>query len=255
MTDQIGEKQPGGRGPTKRYPTMTFEEALVLPGSILEYGVNGEIQRLTLLGKLNRSPNSNASRELITSSSKYGLTSGSYNAPSLKVTEIGRKVIRDERLNPEVRLNLAIEKFDPFKKLYEKLVNQRLPDATVLGDELGTLGVDAGDRGKAAEVFTSNIRFIGLVQEIKGSDVVTSHSHAVDQLPSPESEDESSIETEPRKIETGEPSATTTTGIAVVASEPSVHIDVQIHIDSTASPEQIDQIFASMARHLYGKQG
>lgn len=32
---------------------------------------------------------------------------------------------------------------------------------------------------------------------------------------------------------------------------PDVHIDVQIHIDSTASPEQIDQVFASMARHLY----
>ena len=34
-------------------------------------------------------------------------------------------------------------------------------------------------------------------------------------------------------------------------SYPDVHIDVQTHIDSTASPEQIDQIFASMARHLY----
>ncbi|MBI4200389.1 MAG: DUF5343 domain-containing protein [Chloroflexi bacterium] len=34
-------------------------------------------------------------------------------------------------------------------------------------------------------------------------------------------------------------------------TEPTVHIDIQIHIDSSASPEQIDQIFASMARHLY----
>lgn len=34
---------------------------------------------------------------------------------------------------------------------------------------------------------------------------------------------------------------------------PSLHIDVQVHISSEASAEQIDQIFASMARHLYGK--
>lgn len=34
---------------------------------------------------------------------------------------------------------------------------------------------------------------------------------------------------------------------------PALHIDVQIHIDSTASAEQIDQIFASMARHIYKK--
>ncbi len=36
-------------------------------------------------------------------------------------------------------------------------------------------------------------------------------------------------------------------------SEPSVHIDVQIHISPDAPPEQVDQIFASMAKHLYGR--
>ena len=33
---------------------------------------------------------------------------------------------------------------------------------------------------------------------------------------------------------------------------PALHIDIQVHIDPTSSAEQIDQIFASMARHLYG---
>ena len=36
-----------------------------------------------------------------------------------------------------------------------------------------------------------------------------------------------------------------------VPSEPSIHIDLQIHISPEATPEQIDQIFASMRRHLY----
>ncbi|MCB9389079.1 MAG: hypothetical protein H6512_05730 [Acidimicrobiia bacterium] len=35
---------------------------------------------------------------------------------------------------------------------------------------------------------------------------------------------------------------------------PSLHIDIQIHIPSDADPEQIDQIFASMAKHLYPQQ-
>lgn len=34
-------------------------------------------------------------------------------------------------------------------------------------------------------------------------------------------------------------------------SEPSLHIDIQIHIAADASGDQIDQIFASMAKHLY----
>jgi hypothetical protein len=32
---------------------------------------------------------------------------------------------------------------------------------------------------------------------------------------------------------------------------PTIHIDVQVHLPSDANPEQIDAIFASMAKHLY----
>lgn len=35
---------------------------------------------------------------------------------------------------------------------------------------------------------------------------------------------------------------------------PSLHVDVQIHIPATATNDQIDQIFASMAKHLYGRE-
>ena len=35
---------------------------------------------------------------------------------------------------------------------------------------------------------------------------------------------------------------------------PSVHIDIQIHISPEATTDQIDQIFKSMSKHLYGSQ-
>jgi hypothetical protein len=38
------------------------------------------------------------------------------------------------------------------------------------------------------------------------------------------------------------------------APEPALHIDVQVHIPADASAEQIDRIFESMARHLYGRR-
>lgn len=34
---------------------------------------------------------------------------------------------------------------------------------------------------------------------------------------------------------------------------PSLHIDIQVHVSAEASAQQIDQIFASMAKHLYGR--
>ena len=36
-------------------------------------------------------------------------------------------------------------------------------------------------------------------------------------------------------------------------SGPTVHLDIQIHIPADATPEQIDQIFSSMSRHLYAR--
>lgn len=35
-------------------------------------------------------------------------------------------------------------------------------------------------------------------------------------------------------------------------NSPSLHIDLQIHISPEASADQIEQVFASMAKHLYG---
>lgn len=40
---------------------------------------------------------------------------------------------------------------------------------------------------------------------------------------------------------------------AIESSLPALHIDVQIHISADASEAQIDAIFDSMAKHLYGK--
>jgi len=36
-------------------------------------------------------------------------------------------------------------------------------------------------------------------------------------------------------------------------NRPDVHIDINIHISADAGPEQIDKVFESMARHLYGR--
>lgn len=43
-------------------------------------------------------------------------------------------------------------------------------------------------------------------------------------------------------------------GAGRAALGPALHIDVQIHISPEASADQIDQIFASMAKHLYGSK-
>jgi hypothetical protein len=48
--------------------------------------------------------------------------------------------------------------------------------------------------------------------------------------------------------------AATASRSASMGISPNLHIDVQVHISPESSPEQIDQIFASMAKHLYGEK-
>ena len=41
--------------------------------------------------------------------------------------------------------------------------------------------------------------------------------------------------------------------IGATSFGPALHIDIQIHISPEASAAQIEQIFASMAKHVYGR--
>ena len=257
-TEQDGDtKQRRGRGPTKPFPLLTFEVTLTLAEGIMEHGVNGEIQRLTLFSKLGLSPSSSKTRELITNSSKYGLTSGSYKASSLSVTDNGQIVVGADHTPQEVvgkKLELAIKQFEPFGMLYAKLEDQRLPEGIVLQDELGNVGISDADRQKAAEVFVANIRYLGLIQDINGQDYVRNIEQVAEQLPAVESSEGSNEELAAGASLEGEPAGNTVQG-PDSASSPSLHIDVQIHIDSSATLDQIDHIFESMARHLYGREG
>ena len=253
------EGRPKRRRRSKPFPSMKFEESLLLPEAIMEHGVSGEIRRLTLFGKLDRSPDSGPSRNLVTNSSKYGLTSGSYRATSLSVTDKGRIALAVEQSPREAidtQFQLAIGQFEPFNNLYEKLKDQRIPTDEVLKDELGNVGFNDSDRSKAAEIFTANLRFLGLVHNISGSDYVRTIEQVLEEKPEkstraaedslkPDSTDlpDASVKpAEDNKKDTPRPNL------------PELHVDIQIHIDSTASPEQIDQIFSSMARHLYGRE-
>ena len=187
------------------------------------------------------------------------MTSGSYAAQTLTVTESGRVALGVDtsiREAKQKQFELAVGQFDSFNNLYERLRDGRVPGDSVLKDDLGRVGVQTADLQRAAEIFTANIRYLGLVTEINDNQYVRTIEQVVGELSSadePVAEDIPNDSTEAQPSE--EAIVRTPTPAGVPAKEPSVHIDVQVHIDSSASPDQIDQIFSSMARHLYGREG
>lgn len=255
MTNQARDERR--RGP-KSFPTLPFEDVMPLSRGIREHGVGGRIRRLTLFDRLDRKPESSTSRQLVFTSSRYGLTSGGQNAEYLVITDDGELLAGNlsEREVRQKAFQLAIGQQEVFSKLYDKLVSKRLPAADVLKDELGQIGVPQTDQEQAAKIFIANARYLGLVRETGGSERIIPIDQVLEELPATTEKPavRESVAAEAATDAQSQPGPSRPPTPSTTLADPSVHIDIQIHIDSSASPEQIDQVFASMARHLYRRE-
>ena len=98
-------KPRGGKGKRTRtpriYPALSFEESLALADGIHTHASGEKVSRLTLLKQMNKSPTSSSTQVLITSSTKYGITKGSYVAEHIELTPQGR-LASDKDTPPQI---------------------------------------------------------------------------------------------------------------------------------------------------------
>lgn len=168
------------------FPACSFEEALSFAKSILEYGSGQPVRRLSLFDHLQKSPDSSASRQVITNTGKYGLTKGSYSAEMIELTPEGAKAVDEELSSRELsrsRIKLAIEDIEPFKKLYEQFSGSKLPVRAALIDAIKEYGVGEDLAEEAVDTFIVNLRYVGLLQTLSGAERILTVSHYLDTLP------------------------------------------------------------------------
>ena len=89
---QVEPKATPRRRRTKPYPSIAFQDALKLGQGVMSHAGGQPIKRLTLMEKLDRSPTSGPTRSMVTDSSKYGITEGSFNAEEISLTKDGYTV-------------------------------------------------------------------------------------------------------------------------------------------------------------------
>ncbi len=249
----VPAKRRRGRGPTKTFPLSSFEDTLVLARAIYEHGVDGVLRRTTVFDRLGRSADGGTSRQLVTDSARYGLTAGSYQAEQLKLMENGAKLFSPEtppRERKEMEFDLAIRQIGPFNAVYERLKDKRVPAQDVLVDQLTDVG--PSDRQRCAAVFLENVRYLGLVKERAGGERIITLEESLEEASAGAPRREAGAGQQRVEEQEGPAGERSPPGPAV--TEPKVHIDMNIHIDSSVSAEQIDQLFASMARHLYRRE-
>lgn len=184
-TEGANEDRKGSRRTrrTTLFPARTFEDALELPTAIFRMASGQTVRRITLLDGLSKSPTSSATRQLITNSSKYGLTTGSYNSETLGLTDGGLRVVGEQQPAADrtrACFELAIQSIDIFKKLYESYVDARLPASAVLMDKAREFGIPDGDLAACIETFTVNAKYVGVLRSISGAERFISLDTLVD---------------------------------------------------------------------------
>lgn len=164
------------RGP-KPYPVIPFEQALKIGQGIAEFGAGHPLKRATLFEKLNLSINQ-TTRDLITASNRYGITNGSHSADEFSLTPEGAKCVASTATpdRNRARIKLAILDIEPFKRLYEKFRNGKMPAIEAMRDTVDDL--NEGDRAPCVDIFVQNAKYVGILQTREGAEFVTSVDEA-----------------------------------------------------------------------------
>jgi hypothetical protein len=169
----------------RSFPASTFEDALPLAQAIQQFAAGQRVRRLTLFDNLQRSPDSGISRQLMTNSSRYGLTTGSKNTEYIELTSDGKTATNpeiDERQKLKARFKLAIENIPPFNDLYDHLNGNKVPAQAVLRDFLLEKGYSPDEVAECIDTFIVNAKFLGLLKPIAGSERLLSIEHVLDEV-------------------------------------------------------------------------
>jgi hypothetical protein len=176
----------GRRRTSRPFPASSFEEALAFTRQVFEFGSGQPVRRLSLFDHIGKAPESGPSRQLITNASKYGLIKGNYSSEQLELTQEGLRAVNDEQSSREqarARVKLAIEDHEPFKRLFERLSNNKLPARSALIDAMKEFSVPEEFAEEGVDTFIVNLRFVGLLRTLSGAERIITIDHLLDSLP------------------------------------------------------------------------
>ena len=129
--------------PKSHFPPRTLKDAMVIAQTIFDKNAGNPMYRLTLASELELKPEGRVFRDLITASSGYGLTSGSYKAEMISLEDLGRKVSGGD-LEAVYEALFSVELFDTFFDRYATGGRGAIPSEKAVDDFLGPIGPDAG---------------------------------------------------------------------------------------------------------------
>jgi hypothetical protein len=162
-----------------------FNEAAPLGMAIHQFASGQRVRRLTLLKQMQKSPTSGPTKQLITNSGKYKITTGSYAADWIALTPTGTVATEPGVLSKrklKAQFALAIEGVAPFAQLYTEYKSKKLPSQEVMKDFLRESGVEEEVLQECVDTFVVNAKDLGLIQTLGGSETLFPIESRLDDL-------------------------------------------------------------------------
>lgn len=161
-------------------------DSLALGNAIMKHAAGEKVRALTLLEKLGKSTSSSGTRMLITNSSKYGITTGSYTAEFFELTPVGSIAVNTTKSEQERRkaaFQLAVESVAPFKYLYDHYKGKRLPEREIIKDVIRDSKIDIPDLDECVDTFIVNAKDLELLRTIGGAETLVPIEQVLEELP------------------------------------------------------------------------
>jgi cell division septation protein DedD len=240
-----------------RLPQVPIDRTLTLARAIHELASPSTPHRIAQ--RLHQSPSAGGFRTALGAAGYYGLIRQEGDRRAL--TELGARAIEEgEDAMSARRAAVALTGYRPILNAFRgREVNEAVISARIQ-DDFGLAAAPAGQVARALiEAGEQTALIVGgrfdaeaienAVAAASGDGsrpAVTNPRPATPKTPRSETRDQGS--------QGPGPTPTPASQHAQRSAAPALHIDIQLHIPATATADQIDQIFASMAKHLYGRE-
>ncbi len=153
------------------FPPHTLEQALAVPQTIQDKKNGLPMNRILLASALGRKPASSQYKLLLSSSLKYGLTTGTEKSETIGLTSLGVSAVKPR--DPGERnkaLRTAALQPELLRRIYEDYNNGKLPQGDFFLNILERDFHVPHDRcGECAELLVKNGLLVGIVQELQGT--------------------------------------------------------------------------------------
>jgi hypothetical protein len=237
------------------FPRIPISKVLDLAKTIYELGEGDPVPRLVVFDKLGKSPESGPSRMLITTSNSYGLTTGSYVAERLGITELGKSIVSKDGSQRRDEIVRALLTNDLFSRFHEKYSAKGIPTEPIGEDYLKQVGSLSGADAKVAfSVFMENMKDHGFIRELSGRPTILpiGMMELKDEV---KKNDEQTPKVEMAFIAENIKSEKTpkpdqTTPLVSPAIVPQFNFNIQVQIPDNSTAETYDAIFKSIADNL-----